>query len=120
LICIYVAGPYRAATAWEIEQNVRRAEEDGLEVAKLGAAPLVPHAICRFFHGQVSEEFWSQATMALMRRCDAILLVEGWVNSEGTREEKATADREGIPVFFNLSGLRMAMRGGAIDKRVSP
>lgn len=30
---VYVAGKYRGANAWEIEQNIRAAEEAGLEIA---------------------------------------------------------------------------------------
>lgn len=33
---IYVAGPFRGSNAWEIEQNIRRAEAVGLAVAKVG------------------------------------------------------------------------------------
>ena len=58
----YIIGPFRAPTAWEIEQNVRNAERLGLEVAKLGAFPIIPHAITRFFHGLLSDEFWLEGT----------------------------------------------------------
>jgi hypothetical protein len=74
---IYICGPFTGPRAWDIEQNVRRAEERALEVAMLGASPLCPHTNTRFFHGTLSEEFWYAATAELLLRCDALITVEG-------------------------------------------
>lgn len=101
---IYIAGPFTGPTPWDVEQNVRRAEAVALEVAKLGAAPLCPHANSRFFHGQCTPEFWYAATMALLKRCDAILMIPGWENSKGSREEKQWAVDNGVPVFHWSDG----------------
>ncbi len=49
---IYIAGPYRAPTAWRIAENVRAAERVGLEVARAGAMPLIPHANTAHFQGE--------------------------------------------------------------------
>lgn len=96
---IYVAGPYRAATAWGVEQNVRRAEEWALRVAFAGAMPLCPHTNTRFFHGVGPDEFWLAGTMELLRRSDAILLIPEWSRSSGACAERAEAERRGIPIF---------------------
>lgn len=102
---VYIAGPYRAATRWQEEQNVRRAEEYGRAVSILGAYPLVPHANTRpYFGGEIPDEFWLEGTLELMRRCDAVLLIEGWENSNGTRAEKLEAERLSIPVFGVFGG----------------
>lgn len=96
---IYVAGPFRAPTAWEIEQNIRRAEEVGLEVIRLGAFVIIPHANTRYFHGSAPDQFFLDGTMELLRRCDAVVLIPGWERSEGSKGEKAEAERLGRPVF---------------------
>jgi hypothetical protein len=94
-----VAGPFRGPTAWDIERNVRRAEELAFEVFQLGAMPLIPHANTRFFHGQGPDEFWIEGTLELLRRSDALILVDGWTRSSGSRGEVIEARAMGRPVF---------------------
>ena len=64
---IYIAGPFRGDTSWQIECNVRDAEALGLEVARAGAMPLIPHANTRFFDGELTDDFWLRGTLALLR-----------------------------------------------------
>lgn len=109
MIVVYVAGPFRAPTAWEVEQNVRRAEELGLDVAKLGCTPLIPHTLYRYFHGQLTEEFWIDATAELVRRCDAMILVPGWERSAGTGAEINLAHSLGMPVCMTLLELQRVL-----------
>lgn len=108
---VYVAGPFKAATNELIEANIRRAEAMGLEVAKLGATPLIPHANTRAFHTVIDEAFMLEATKELMRRCDAVILCEGWQESAGTRDEMCEAHWLGLPVFYSLFGLKNWLEG---------
>ena len=48
---VYIAGPFRGSSAWDIEENIRVAERAALEVWKMGAAALCPHTNTRFFQG---------------------------------------------------------------------
>jgi len=102
---VYVAGPFRGPHAWAIEQNIRRAEEAGFEVAKLGAMPLIPHTNTRYFHGALPDQFWLDGTVELLYRCDAALFIEGWENSSGSRNEYEECKRRGIPAFTTLQEL---------------
>jgi hypothetical protein len=97
---VYIAGPYRAATPWLVEQNVRRAEEIGLTVATVGGMPVVPHSMCRFYDKQCSDVFWTVGTMELMRRCDIVVVAPGWQFSEGTQGELALATKLSKPLFY--------------------
>lgn len=99
---IYIAGPYRAENAWLVERNIRLAEEYGFAVAEAGAVPLVPHSMARFWNGTLTDQFWLDGTLELMRRCDAVLAVGNWPRSSGTRGEIAEAERLGKPVFYDL------------------
>jgi hypothetical protein len=96
---VYIAGPYRAATPWDVEQNVRRAEAIGLEIARLGGMPVVPHSMCRFYDKQVTDDFWGEGTLKLMRRCDIVVMVPGWGASTGARGEWEEAARICMPAF---------------------
>lgn len=109
MFLVYVAGPFTAATGWDIEQNIRRAEETGMAVALLGAAPLIPHANTRFFVGTMTEAFWYEATTKMLEVCDAVTLVQGWRTSRGTLSEIEHARRRKIPVFQHIEALKAWM-----------
>jgi len=116
VIVVYVAGAYKAPTSWQREQNVRRAENAALEIAKLGASPLCPHTNTRFFEGECTPEFWYEATMELLRRCDAIFVIgSDWQQSEGTVREVEEATRLKKPVFFSLWALEQWVNPGKRD-----
>jgi hypothetical protein len=102
---VYIAGPFRGPTPWDVEHNVRRAEAIGLEVARAGHMPVIPHANTRFFDGQLTGEFWLAGTLELMRRCDMVLMVSGWAQSPGSREERYEAIRLGKQVYYDVSEL---------------
>ena len=110
---IYIAGPFRGANAWEVEQNIRRAEDLAYRVAELGAMPVCPHAITRHTDGFLPEHFWLNGTMELMRRCDAVIFTDDWERSEGARGERAEATRIGLPRFYEIEDLETWIRGDA-------
>ena len=96
---IYVAGPDRAANAWLVEQNVRNAEIAGYEISCMGAIPLIPHSMTRFFDRTHSDEYWLEATMELMRRCDAVFFLATWRQSKGSVGEWNEAGKICLPRF---------------------
>lgn len=103
---IYVAGPYRGETTWVVESNIRRAEGAGLWIAKLGAVPVIPHTMTRFFDGEINDQFWLDATMELLKRCDAIYLCPGWQASKGSTAELEHAQAAGKHIFVhNTAGV---------------
>lgn len=97
---VYIAGPFRGAKPFDVEQNVRRAEFFGLYVALAGATPLIPHSMYRFFDKQLDDAFWIDSTLGLLRRCDAILAIPGWHGSVGSRGEVELARTLGMPALF--------------------
>ncbi len=103
---VYIGGPFTGANAWEIHRNVCRAESLALIVAQAGAMPLCPHTNTQNFHGTCTAEFWYAGTLELLRRCDAIILVAGWEESKGTREEVEEARRRGQPIFERIDELK--------------
>ena len=96
---IYVAGPYRAPDSWQVEQNVRRAERWGWEIARHGYVPVIPHTMYRYFDRTLTDEFWLRATQQLLLMCDALVLIPGWGQSEGCGQELALAKQRGLRVW---------------------
>ncbi len=100
-----MAGKFSGANTWEVRQNVNAAEKVAFQVAELGAMPLCPHTNTANFFGTISEEFWYEGTLELLRRCDAVILAPGWGASKGVAAELAEADARGLPVFHSTDTL---------------
>lgn len=96
---IYIAGPYRAATPWGVEQNIRAAEDVAVRVHKAGMFAVCPHANSRHMEGIADDAHFLAGTLEMMRRCDAVLLVDGWLKSEGSCAEVNEAERLDKRVF---------------------
>jgi Domain of unknown function (DUF4406) len=106
MILVYIAGPFTAPDVWGVECNIRQAEEWGFKIARCGFVPVIPHTMYRFFHGTITEKFWYMATLELMERCDAVLLIPGWQESKGAEKEKETAEILEIPIYYELRNLK--------------
>lgn len=115
---VYVAGKFRGSTRdgvydfYEQEENVRTAERLAHKVWLIGpgrAVGVCPHSMTRYWQGSAPDEVWLDGDIALMKRCDVVLLVPNWRESEGARKEKAVAEEAGIPVLDNLEDLEAWM-----------
>jgi hypothetical protein len=116
---VYVAGPFTGADRVAVEANIMRAALRGVEVAKLGACPIVPHSntsLPEYEHVQ-SYKFWIAATLEMMRRCDALLTVPGWELSSGARGEVNEMTNMGRPVFHDLAALAAWLDAKARERR---
>lgn len=102
---VYVAGPFRGPNSWEIEENIRRAERLALEAWKLGAAVICPHSNTRFFQGAAPDHVWLDGDLAILRKCDAILMTPDWERSSGAKAEREHAIQHGIRVLLTLPEL---------------
>ncbi len=103
---IYIAGAFRAKTQWGIMQNVRKAEDASLELWKLGYAVICPHTMTQHFQDECDDEVWLNGCLELLKRCDAILMLDGWIRSRGSCEEYSLADELHIPIYFSLDEVK--------------
>lgn len=97
---VYVAGPYRSPTPWGVERNIRAAMDAAAQVWAAGLAAVCPHANSAHMEGVTSDANFLAGTLEMLRRCDAVLVIEGWQNSEGARGEVKEACRLGLPVLY--------------------
>lgn len=97
---IYVAGPFRGKTHWEVESNIRRAEEISLRLWKLGVAVFCPHTNTRYFDQEIPDDHVLASLLDILDRCDALFVLKGWENSSGTQEEIKQANFARQPIFY--------------------
>lgn len=118
---VYVAGPFTARNNFDLNENILRAERLGRIVAGFGAMPLIPHANTRHFVGLETPRFWYEGTLELLRRSDAIALVDGWQRSTGAVAEHDEAQERGMPIFdFSDRYAEVSMRHLEIWVRNTP
>lgn len=107
---VYVAGPYRASHPWMVELNIRAAEEVAHKLLDLepNIVPVVPHSMYRYFDGTRDDQYWLDATMQLLLRCDELVMLPNWLTSEGTIGEFLAAVGMEMPIHIyqpELEGL---------------
>jgi hypothetical protein len=114
---MYIAGPYSHPAKSGILANIHRAELAAIECARAGWAVHCPHKNFAGFeiHKDISYETWLEYDLAVLARCDAILMLDGWASSKGASREFAFAVEHGIPQFFPKDGIPnpAAVPGGA-------
>ena len=98
----YVAGPYRGRTHNDVAQNIAAAREVAAHLWSLGYAVICPHLNSAFMSGVAPEETFLRGGLEMVRRCDLIVLVDGWAGSQGTALEIEEARAHGIPIFSDL------------------
>lgn len=96
---LYVCGPYRAATPWKILENIRAAQQVALDLWKLGAVVICPHANTALFDGEAEDRIWLEGDLELLRRSDAIVCFGKWQLSQGALAEREFAILHQIPYF---------------------
>lgn len=125
---IYIAGPYRPYTnahgaLVDTAHNVSIAEMTAVhlvnELGHMGLFPVVPHLNTRDFENQVelySDQYFLNGTMAMLERCDAVLLTmpNADVVSTGTKAEVHRAHQLGIQVYRSFDALRRAAQENQI------
>lgn len=103
---VYVAGPYRAPSEWEVLENIRRAEVLALAVWRMGAACICPHKNTAFFGGAADDKVWLDGDLEILKRCDAVICTPDWKQSVGASGEVEFAQKLDLPVFYSLGELR--------------
>lgn len=92
-----------------VDANIARAVARGLEVARIGLFPVIPHANTAHpdFEKVQPYPFWIDGTMELLFRCDVLVTVPGWEASSGARGEVGQAGEMKMPVFHEIAELEV-------------
>lgn len=131
---VYVAGPLRApaelreadakAAQQMVDANVLAAKESAQALWKAGVPVICPHTNTDIFEGQRPDGHetvadWIGGDLVMLRRCDAILMLPGWTESEGAKMEYQEAYRLGLHAFQALGPcIRWALMAREKEARV--
>ena len=108
---LYLAGPFSAPAGdsdplHTVRANILVASRIALEAARAGWMPVCPHKNSSGFeHTEIPAAFWYEGDIALMLRCDAVLMLPGWTASKGAVREFFMAQPRRIPIFVYANGM---------------
>jgi len=98
---VFVAAAYRYPDPF---LNARRAIEAADKLSAAGYIPFVPHLdVLWHFVTPREERFWREWNKAWLRKCDAVVRLDG--ESEGADDEVEDALMLGLPVFEGVEAL---------------
>ena len=111
---IYVAGKYTSYNQHNqpnkagIASNIYVAEIAAVRLWKKGWAVLCPHKNTEHFERYEDDYLhysaWINGDIEMLRRCDAIFMLENWQGSSGAKGEHAFAKKRKIPIFYEEEG----------------
>lgn len=99
-LVIYIAGPYRGRDAWQVEKNIRDAEDVSFHVLSRGHVPIAPHLLCRHFDRTLPDDVFLSGDLELLLRCDAMFVLPNYQSSKGTAVEIDFAGNHGKHVIY--------------------
>ena len=112
---IYVAGAYSDDNVLGILKNIGRGEEYASKLFQNGFAPFTPwhdkDFVIKHWRKEFSVEMFYNYSMEWLRVSDAVFIVpncqglRNWEDSKGTLAEINEAEKNNIPVFYELFDL---------------
>ena len=97
---IFISGPYRANTEWELITNIRHAEAAAIKLWQEGWAVICPHKNSALFGGICDDSVWLKGDIVMLKRCDAIYMLNTWKNSTGATLELRVAKEDGLEIYY--------------------
>lgn len=108
---IYIAGPYTAATKYDVEKNLQKAIDIGLALFQKGHFPFIPHLthyveICgKEYDNKLSWMEYMMCDLAWLGVSDALFFIG---SSRDADIELEAAYEDGLDIYYNLSEVPVA------------
>ena len=115
---IFIAGPYfEDNDPSKIEKNIREAEKYQIALANAGIGFFCPHNHTEHFEkkAKAPEDFYRELDMIFLKKvADAIIVIPGWEDSSGSRNEVKWAKENNMKIFYPKSpkNLREVIKWG--------
>lgn len=98
---LYIAGCYSAQSGRTVADHISLAREAAIAVWRTGNYALCPHMNTAHLDDEIDDpELFYAGTMELLRRCDGIVMLENWEESQGAIAELKHAQSVGMPVWY--------------------
>jgi hypothetical protein len=98
---IYVAGAYRSKSINRIWENINHAMVEARKLWLNGWAVICPHANTAFMDEMPqTDEMFLQGDLEILKRCDAIYMLQGWEKSVGAAGEYELAKKFGLEIYY--------------------
>ena len=103
---IYLAGAYTGKTAQHTLENIYNARRIAVELWEQGYYVVCPHTNTSSFELEptLANVDWYKAYLEIQKKCDVVVLIKGWQNSEGAVKEYEQALKYDQPVYFYING----------------
>ena len=98
---VYIAGSYRADTENGVRENIYRAGQVALKYWKAGYVVICPHMNSAFFGGACPDETWLEGGLKILSRCDGVVFMDTWGDSEGSIIEHKRAREWDLAMAFD-------------------
>ena len=102
---IYIAGKYTAPDQKTRKKNIKNAEETAKAVWKRGMAAICPHLNTKNWDNLLDTEEFLEGYFSIVKKCDAVLMLNGWKDSTGAEAEHWLATTYNVPVFYSVNEL---------------
>lgn len=107
---VYIAGAYSADNVITVLDNMRKGIRLSTEVLLHGLSPFCPWLDYQFQfmireNEKLTVEDYYRYSTDWLAVSDAVLVVPGWEDSVGTKNEIKFAYQIGIPIFYSLEEL---------------
>ena len=109
MVKVYVAGPISANDPITLFGNEKNGIDTAAWLMLQGFSVFCPHLDFQYLLGvygkDITKELLQANSMAWVECCDCMLVLPGWLKSEGTMREMDRAEELGIPIYLNVHEL---------------
>ena len=97
---IYISGKYRSDTEWGLEENIRHAEAAAIKLWQQGFAVFCPHKNTAHFGGACPDKALLDGDLEMLKRFDAIFMLNNWKDSVGACQELKVAKEHNLEIIY--------------------
>lgn len=94
---VFISGKYGQG---DVERNVSSAYFVSQELWQKGFSAISPHLNTKYFGLSISHKKLIKGDLEILSKCDAIIMLEGWEESEQCVLQKQFAEERYIPVYY--------------------
>jgi hypothetical protein len=96
---VFISGPYRG----NVEHNIIEARKAAAKLWASGYVVICPHlntANFDYLYPEIPDSVWLEGDLEILRRCDAIYMLKGYISSQGAQAELKLALKTGKEIIF--------------------